>query len=92
MKTILRKTAQTLSPNVLFLYDAQVTADERFMEDVNNILLSGEIPNLFTVDERQEIVEHMRTLEKQMDKAMQTDGSGPALFNLFVRLESRSWS
>ncbi len=51
MKSILRRTAQTLNQHVLFLYDTQVT-DERFLEDVNNILLSGEVPNLFTVDER----------------------------------------
>jgi len=84
MKQILRKTAQTLNSHVLFLYDNQMTS-EKYLEDINNILLAGEIPNLFTVDERQEIIEHMRSLEKQLDKTLHTDGSGPALFNLFVR-------
>ena len=40
---------------------------------------------LFPIDEKQEIVENMRQLEKQLDKGQQTDGSGPALFNLFVK-------
>ncbi len=85
MKSILKKTAQSLSHHVLFLYDAQLQGDERYLEDVNNILLSGEVPNLYSVDERQEIVESMRSLEKQLDKSLHTDGSGPALFALFIR-------
>ena len=50
--------------------------DMRFMEDINNILYSGEVPNIFTVDEKLEIIENMRNLEKQLDKSQQTDGSG----------------
>ncbi len=84
LKTILKKTAQTLSHHVLFLYDSQLS-DDKFCEDINNLLLSGEVPNLYSVDERQEIVELMRSLEKQLDKSQHTDGSGPALFALFVR-------
>ena len=61
-----------------FLYD-------RYNEDINNILYSGEVPNLFPIDEKQEIIENMRTLEKQLDKSQHTDGSGPALFSLFVK-------
>jgi hypothetical protein len=38
---------------------------------------------MFATDERQEIIENMRALEKQLDKSQQTDGSGPALFSLF---------
>ena len=85
MKLILKKTSLNLNQHVMFLYDGQLICDERFLEDINNILLLGEIPNLYTVDERQEIVENMRTLEKQLEKHMHTDGSGPALFALFVR-------
>jgi dynein heavy chain len=47
------------------------------MEDINNILYSGEVPNLFAIDEKLEIIENMRNLEKQLDKSQQTDGSGP---------------
>lgn len=53
--------------------------DLRFMEDVNNILYSGEVPNIFLVDEKIEIIENMRNLEKQLDKSQQTDGSGPGI-------------
>ena len=46
---------------------------------------SGEVPNIFTTDERQEIIENMRNLEKQLDKSKHTDGSGPELFKLFIQ-------
>ena len=51
--------------------------DLRFMEDINNILYSGEVPNIFAIDEKQEIIENMRMLEKELDKSQHTDGSGP---------------
>ena len=34
--------------------------DMRFMEDINNILYSGEVPNIFAIDEKQEVIESMR--------------------------------
>ena len=51
--------------------------DMRFMEDINNILYSGEVPNIFAIDEKQEVIENMRQLEKELDKSQHTDGSGP---------------
>lgn len=65
-------------------YCFQMT-DDHYVEDINNMLYSGEIPNLYSHEERIDIVENMRTLEKQLDKSVHTDGSGPALFGLFVR-------
>lgn len=41
------------------------------VEDINNLLNSGEVPNLFMVDERIEICEKMRALDKQRDKTVQ---------------------
>ena len=48
-------------------------------------LLSGEVPNLFPADEKAEICEKMRQLDRQKDRAKQTDGSQVALFNMFVQ-------
>jgi dynein heavy chain len=39
----------------LFYFPDNHIVDERFLEDVNNLLNSGEIPNLFEADERQRI-------------------------------------
>ena len=58
---------------------------EAFLEDINNLLNAGEVPNLYPADEKQEICEKMRQLDRQRDKTKQTDGSPVALFNMFVQ-------
>ena len=44
----------------------------------------GEVPNLYPTDEKAEICEKMRQLDRQRDKTKQTDGSLVALFNYFI--------
>lgn len=51
---------------------------------MNNLLNSGEVPNLYPNDEKAEICEKMRAIDRQKDRSLQTDGSPVALFNLFV--------
>jgi len=58
--------------------------DESFLEDISNLLNSGEVPNLFSNEEKIEVQEKMAQIDKQRDKAVQTDGSPVALFNFFV--------
>lgn len=41
------------------------------VEDINNLLNSGEVPNLFTMDEKIEICDKIRVLDKQRDKTVQ---------------------
>jgi len=41
------------------------------LEDINNLLNSGEVANLFTIDEKAEICEKMRQLDKQREKSLQ---------------------
>ena len=38
----------------------------QIMEDLNNLLYSGDIPNMFTVDEKLEVIESMREREQQL--------------------------
>lgn len=47
---------------------------------------SGEVPNLFTLEEKLELCDKMRQLDRQRDKSLQTDGSPVALFNFFVQI------
>ena len=42
-------------PTVFLFTDTQVV-DESFMEDINNILSSGEVPNLYKPDEFEEVM------------------------------------
>ena len=41
-------------PTVFIFNDTQVV-EEGFLEDINNILSSGEVPNLYKVDEFEEV-------------------------------------
>lgn len=45
--------------------------NEGMVEDINNLLNSGEVPNLLMMDEKIEICEKMRVLDKQRDKTLQ---------------------
>lgn len=83
LKLILRKTVEGEIPGVFLFTDTQIK-QESFLEDLNNLLNAGEVPNLFALDERQEICEKMRQIDKQKEKARQTDGSPLALFNMFI--------
>ncbi|XP_030383339.1 dynein heavy chain 7, axonemal [Scaptodrosophila lebanonensis] len=83
IKLILRKIGSSEMHGVFLFTDVQIK-DESFLEDINNLLNSGEVPNLFTNEEKIEVVEKMAQIDKQRDKSVQTDGSPVALFNFFV--------
>lgn len=85
IKTILRTVSSSDLHGVFLFTDSQIK-EESFLEDINNMLNSGEIPNLFTGEEKSEIVEKMRQIDRQRDKSVQTDGSTVALFNYFVQI------
>ncbi len=46
---------------VFLLTDTQIK-EESFLEDVDGLLNAGEVPNLFALDEKQEIIEVHYTL------------------------------
>ena len=45
--------------------------EESFLEDINSLLNSGEVPNIFTADEKEDLCEKMEQLDKQRDKSLQ---------------------
>uniref|UniRef100_A0A5F8HGG2 Dynein axonemal heavy chain 7 n=1 Tax=Monodelphis domestica TaxID=13616 RepID=A0A5F8HGG2_MONDO len=83
LKLILRKSSEGEMQGVFLFTDTQIKR-ESFLEDINNLLNAGEVPNLFAVDEKQEICEKMRLIDRQRDRTKQTDGSPIALFNMFI--------
>lgn len=85
IKLILRTVSSSDLHGVFMFTDSQIKR-ESFLEDINNMLNSGEVPNLFSNDEKVEICEKMRQIDRQRDKSVQTDGSTAALFNLFVTI------
>ena len=51
---------------VAFLFTDNQILEERFLEDVNNILNSGEVPNLFATDEMLKVIEDMGPVVKEL--------------------------
>uniref|UniRef100_T1JEJ0 Dynein axonemal heavy chain 7 n=1 Tax=Strigamia maritima TaxID=126957 RepID=T1JEJ0_STRMM len=83
MKHLLQKSTFT-DQNMVFLFTDTQIKEESFVEDINGLLNAGEIPNLFASEEKTEICEKMRSIDRQRDKIMQTDGSALGLFNFFI--------
>ncbi|VDN98570.1 unnamed protein product [Rodentolepis nana] len=63
LKRLYRQTGISRLSTIFLFSDTQV-AEESFMEDINNLLSSGEVPNLFKADEFEEIynsiIDHAR--------------------------------
>ena len=62
LKKILIKGSEG-SPAVFLFTDTQIK-EENFLEDISNLLNSGEVPNMFAIDEKNEICAKMRQIDK----------------------------
>lgn len=51
----LYRTAGVENKPTIFLFNDTQVVDETFLEDINNILSSGEVPNLYKADEFEEV-------------------------------------
>ncbi|XP_054171131.1 dynein axonemal heavy chain 2 isoform X7 [Homo sapiens] len=58
IKRLYRQAGVELKTTSFIFVDTQI-ADESFLEDINNILSSGEVPNLYKPDEFEEIQSHI---------------------------------
>ncbi|XP_050526602.1 dynein axonemal heavy chain 12 isoform X2 [Daktulosphaira vitifoliae] len=59
MKMILKESGGKNRPTVFLFAEGQIK-EEYFLQDIDALLNSGEIPNLFAMDEQQEILEMVR--------------------------------
>jgi dynein heavy chain len=48
-----------------FIFTDNSIKEESFLEDINNILNTGEVPNIFPADEKAEVQDSMRPAAKQ---------------------------
>jgi dynein heavy chain len=69
----LLQTAGCDNQPVVFLFTDTQVVHEMFLEDINNLLNSGEIPNLFAADELEGIVGRVRSLVKAAGKVETRD-------------------
>ena len=81
IKKILLKSGAEGRPSVFLFTDSQIK-EESFLEDINGLLNSGDIPNLFATDEKVAIAEKVRSWAKEKDRM--GDGTTGALFNAYV--------
>ena len=54
LKKVTRKAGGEGKPCVFLFSDTQIK-DEAFVEDINNLLNAGEVPNMFPLDERMQV-------------------------------------
>ena len=68
MKNLLRMCGGKGNTTAFVFTDVQIK-EEGFLEDVNNILNTGEIPNLFPADEKADVCELVRPAAKNENRA-----------------------
>ncbi|XP_054992649.1 dynein axonemal heavy chain 1 [Sorex araneus] len=81
IKKVLLKAGLHNMPLTFLFVDTQIK-NESFLEDINNILNSGDIPNLYSLDEQEQIVNTMRPI-------VQEQGLQPTKANLMAAYTSR---
>ncbi len=80
---VLRLAGAQGQPTVFLITDSQIK-DESFLEDVDSMLNTGEVPNLFAPDERGEIMEAVAPAAQASAEDKNTEFSPLALFSFFV--------
>ena len=68
------------NPTVFLMNDTQIVKEE-FLEDINNLLNSGEVPNLFEGDEYEKVILNTRTA---CIEANYKDQSRDGIFEFFI--------
>eukprot|EP01041_Mallomonas_annulata_P000989 gene989-1935_t len=84
LKTVL-KTAGTESQALTFLFSDTQIKNETFVEDINNMLNSGEVPNIFPNDERMAICEAVRPFARLIYGKAAADMTAQELYGHFIQ-------
>jgi dynein heavy chain, axonemal len=79
LKRLLIQAGADGKPTVFLFTDTQIIK-ESFLEDINNILNAGEVPDLFAQDETSKIIEAVRSKAKAAGKLETKDG----IYSYFV--------
>ncbi|KAJ3098250.1 Dynein heavy chain 3, axonemal [Phlyctochytrium planicorne] len=81
LKKILIKSGAEGKPSVFLFSDTQLQL-ESFLEDINNMLNTGEVPNIFPADEKAAVIEQVRNaILKENPKF---EASPAALYSSFI--------
>lgn len=83
LKSMILKVSYHEQHGVFLIADAQLRHSQ-FLDDVTQLMATGEILHLFSADELADVHDKMLAIDKQRDKSLQTDGSPRALHDFFV--------
>eukprot|EP00946_MAST-07B_sp_MAST-7B-sp1_P002136 g2136.t1 len=75
LKDVISRAGTSAKPIVFLFSDTQVKY-ESFIEDINSMLNTGQVPNLFAFDERVGIIDGMRDLWKKQSASMPPRADG----------------
>ncbi|KAF4087720.1 hypothetical protein AMELA_G00073630 [Ameiurus melas] len=81
LKRVMTKSGVEGKKTTFLLGDGQMK-DEMFVEDVNTLLNTGDVPNIFAQDERAEIVEKMHSVAK--NEGRKIDATPLSMYNFFI--------
>jgi dynein heavy chain len=76
----MKYTAGPENRPLVFVFSDNDVVNELFLEDINNLLNSGEVPNIYTNDEIKDVKEAMRKEAKRLKKPETSD----VLWQIFV--------
>ena len=79
LKLLYKQAGVENKPTVFLFVDTQVVQED-FLEDINNILSSGEVPNLFPADELEEVYSDLRPEAKKAGR----EDTPLSLYKFFV--------
>lgn len=65
-----------------FLFSDNQIKDESFVEDINMILNTGDVPNIFPADEKVEIIDKMQMVARTSGRKV--DATPLSMYNLFI--------
>uniref|UniRef100_A0A803TL59 Dynein axonemal heavy chain 3 n=1 Tax=Anolis carolinensis TaxID=28377 RepID=A0A803TL59_ANOCA len=68
--------------STVFLFSDNQIKDESFVEDINMLLNTGDVPNIFAADEKAEIVEKMQGAARTEGRRI--DATPLAMYNFFI--------
>ncbi|XP_036144833.1 dynein heavy chain 3, axonemal isoform X1 [Monomorium pharaonis] len=83
LKQLLLRVGCDGKPTVFIFGDHQIK-DESFIEDINMILNTADVPNLYAMDEKAEILERMMTVARDVSGGKKVEMTPLVLYNLFI--------
>uniref|UniRef100_A0A3Q3EKF3 Dynein axonemal heavy chain 3 n=1 Tax=Labrus bergylta TaxID=56723 RepID=A0A3Q3EKF3_9LABR len=68
--------------NLVFLFNDSQIKDEAMLEDINMLLNTGDVPNIFAADERADIIEKVQGIARMEGKKI--DATPLSMYNFFI--------